>query len=661
MKNTLFILTTLALLTAAFPALAADEAVGGWTDDAVRKLIENAPSDADYPGAAAVFLRLEDTVELAPDGSMRAWRNSLTKVLSLMGRETYSNKSFLYNSDESALSVTKGVTVRSTGRVVEVEKDAVNDVTPAFLQGATIYANVLEKVVSFPVAGPGSTLELRLEETRKPAKDGSFSGVEYLGQDDPVLDAVFTLRYPAGAPEPRTLALDGAVGGVKVRTTTSPGVQSFSTKGVPGIVPEENMPPATELYPRVVYSSYATWDQAAAFFAGQFFPHVQVDGPVAERAAQATAGLTGADDRIRAVFLDVATSVRSVHLNLGVGGYEPNDASVVLSNRYGDTRDKAVLLVSMLRAAGIGAWPAAVASDRVAADRQALLETVPTLMQFNRLLVAVPDGGGYRFLDPFLDDAAYGYLRWGRGNTALVVKDDGGGVRVPVPAFAADENMARRFMTVVVQPDGAADVHATCELGGYFDRKARMALKDATSSDEKKVFDAAANAVSSGATDAAHSHSDLKDLLQPVRVQQDVRAPDFAVPQGDMMIVRVPVFPYDFASTGIAPTLSERKFPFDYPCEATTELEVKIVVPEGYRVARLPEPVSVRTAVGDFEILCDWHADSRTVLWRQVAAVRSKRIEVGDYAQFKAGHDAITAPKNRLVLLEKVGSPSPRG
>ena len=136
---------------------------------------------------------------------MHAWRNSLTKVLSLMGRETYSNRSFLYNSDESTLSMVKGVTVRATGRAVEVEKDAVNDVTPAFLEGATIYANVLEKVISFPVAGPGSTMELRLEETGKPATDGSFSGVEYLGADDPVLDAVFTLRYPADRPAPRSL------------------------------------------------------------------------------------------------------------------------------------------------------------------------------------------------------------------------------------------------------------------------------------------------------------------------------------------------------------------------------------------------------------------------------------------------------------------------
>lgn len=661
MSNVFFMLTTLALAGMAVAAPAATQTGVAWTDEAIQSMIETAPSEEQYPGAAAVFLKLEDTVEIGPDGAMRASRNSLTKVLSLMGREKYSNRTFLYNSDEAALALVRGVTMRSTGRAVEVEKDAVNDVTPAFLEGATMYANVLEKVISFPVAGPGSTMALMLEETRRPAKDGSFSGVEYLGADDPALDAVFTLRYPAGSPEPKYLALTGGVGPVTLEKTVSGGEMSFSTSDVPGIVPEENMPPATELYPRVIYTSYDSWAQPAAFLAGEFFPHVQTDGPVAQRAADLTAGLTTPEDKVRALFLDVAANVRSVQLSLGLGGYEPNDAAAVLTNRYGDTRDKAVLLVSMLRSVGVEAWPAAVASQLVPSDRQLQLEAVPTLSQFDRLLVAIPGDGGYRFLDPLLDDAYYGYVRFGRGNTALLVRDDGSGERVPVPPFSPDENAARRFLTVMVKPDGAAPIYAACDLTGYFDRKARMELKDARQSDEQKVYDAAANAISAGARNVSHTASDFADLTAPVHIQQEIDAPDFAVPQGDMMIVRIPQFPYDFAATGIAPTLADRRFPFDYPCEMDSSLEVKIRVPDGYNVASLPKPVTISTPTADFALNCDWYSDRRTVIWRQAITVKQRRVDVANYAAFKAGHDAVLAPNSRLVLLRKVDPLSPRG
>jgi hypothetical protein len=652
MRSATLILTALAVLAIGGPA-AAGEAPGQWTDEMVQGFIANAPSETDYPDAAAVFVRLDDTVEYAADGSMHAWWNSLAKVLTLMGRERYSNRTFLYNSDESVLTLARGVTVRESGRVVEVERDAVNDVTPAFLQGATMYANVLEKVVSFPVAGPGATMELRMEETRRPMKDGSFGGVETLGMDDPVMDATFTLRYPADHPVPKTVAVSGAIGDITIEKSSKAGEIVFSIEDIPGIVPEEQMPPAAELYPRVVYTSYDSWDQAAAFLAGEFFPHVQTEGPVAERAAQTTAGMTADEDRVRALFLDVATGVRSVYLDLGTGGYEPNDASAVLSNRYGDTRDKTVLLVSMLRAAGIEAWPAAVAARPVPAGLAAALDGVPTLSLMDHLLVAVRDGAGYRFLDPIVDDAPYGYLRWGRGNTALLVRDDGTGERVSVPAFEPKENVAHRFLTVTMNPDGSAAVEAKCSLTGYFDRKTRMALKDALPTDVQKAFDTAANAVSAGAKDVSHTMTDLADLAVPVTVSQEIDAPDFAVPQGDMMVVRVPPFPYDFAATGIAPTLSERKFPFEYPCEVDNRLEVTIRVPQGYDVARIPETVSVSTPVAEFDLACRWNADQRTIVWQLDTVVRSRRIEVPDYAAFKAGHDAVTAPKNRLVLLKK--------
>jgi len=652
MRSATLTLAALAVLALALPAVAGD-APGPWTDEMVQGLIAKAPDASDYPDAAAVFLRMEDTVEFAPDGSMRAWWNSLAKVLTLMGREKYSNRTFLYNSDESALTLARGVTVRESGRVVEVENDAVNDVTPAFLQGATMYANVLEKVVSFPVAGPGATMELRLEETRRPMKDGSFGGVETLGMDDPVLDATFTLRYPADRPVPKTVAISGAVGEITIEKSSRAGEVSFAIKNIPGIVPEENMPPAGELYPRVAYTSYDSWDQAASFFAGEFFPHVQTDGPVAERAAELTTGVTTDEAKVRALFIDVATGVRSVFLDLGLGGYEPNDASVVLSNRYGDTRDKTVLLVSMLRAAGVEAWPAAVASRPVPADIAAALDGVPTLSAMDHLFVAVRDGEGYMFLDPLIDDAPYGYLRWGRGNTALLVRDDGSGERVSVPPFEPKENAAHRFLTVTMRPDGSAAVEARCNLTGYFDRKTRMALKDALPTDVQKAFDTAANAVSAGAKDVSHSTSDLTDLTAPVVVSQEIDAPDFAVPQGDMMVVRVPPFPYEFAATGVAPTLSTRKFPFEYPCEVDNRLEVTIRVPQGYDVARIPDPVSVSTPVAEFDLACRWNAEQRTIVWQLDTVVRSRRIEVADYAAFKAGHDAVTAPKNRLVLLKK--------
>ncbi|MCK4511138.1 DUF3857 domain-containing protein, partial [bacterium] len=180
-----------------------------WLDTDVEGLIESAPDKEDFPDDSAVFLKMQEVAEVAEDGSVVTTRNRLIKILTLRGRERYSNQSFLFNEELSVLSLIKGVTVTKMGRLKEVEEDAVNDVTPAFLKGASMYANVLEKVISFPVAGPGSTMELQIREDLEPAVDGSYSGIEHMGAMDPVFDASFTIRYPEDATAPSSVGYTG--------------------------------------------------------------------------------------------------------------------------------------------------------------------------------------------------------------------------------------------------------------------------------------------------------------------------------------------------------------------------------------------------------------------------------------------------------------------
>lgn len=639
----------LSLLLTALLLFAVVASADQWRDVDVQALIDDAPSRDDYPDASAVLLKQQETVEVDGDGAVVATRNRLIRVLTLRGRESYSNQSFLYNTDTDLLTVVRSITVHRSGKVMEVEADAINDVTPAFLEDATIYANVMSKVISFPLVGPGATTELQIKEESAPSPDRSFSGIEYMGAEDPLLSADFTLRYPADGSEPNIEGREGLLGDVELMEDRGTGEVSFTIENVPALVAEENMPSAIDLYPSVVYSSYSDWNEPAAFFAGEFFPHLRTDGEVAARVKELTAGLSSEDEAVRAIFLDVATGIRNIHLLLGLGGYEPNDADRVLENKYADTRDKAVLLISMLRAAGHDAYPALVAGRTDAS----FVEAVPALKQFSRILVAIPDGEGYRFLDPFLDDVLYGFVRWGRGNTALVVKDDGAGELIGIPGFSPDENVAANTIDIDMNADGSATLRAECRLTGYFDRKTRMDLKDETPSEKDMLFDSAANVASSGATSVEYSHSDLKDLTEQVSVVQTIDAPDFAVPQGDMMIVHLPPFPHSFARTGAYPTLAERNYPFVFPCEFVSELEMRISVPEGYSVAWVPEPFAATAAGVSFNLSCGMSEDGAALVWKRTVVVNERTVSTEDYVVFKDSYDALSSPKNMLVILEK--------
>jgi len=644
MKRLTIILAALALITT---AAWSDQ----WVDTDVQQLIEDAPGLEEHPDASAVFLKIQKLVTIDDDGGYEAKWNKLTKILTLMGREAYSNDSYIYNSDSERVTFVKGETVRRTGRVVEVEEDAINDVTPAFLEGASIYANVLQKVISFPVAGRDATMELQLLEERDPAPDGHITGIEHLAAADPIVHQEIRIDVPDGVNMTTELVPGwvGFEGDVRERG------DRWIVRDVPGVTLEEHTLARTELYPKLLYSTYESWGDVAAFFAGQFYPHVEVDGPVAEHASGLTAGVADDEAKTRELFLDVATNTRYIALSLGIAGYEPNDASAVLENLYGDSRDQVVLLVSMLRSQGIEAYPALVRNLR-----STFVEEVPTLRQFDQIIVALPTEDGYRFLDPRVDDAAYTHLPWGRGNTALVVHDDGTGDLVQIPAFEPEDNLSTKYLSIQLNEDGSAKVRATCQLRGNFDRRARRALKDATPTEEEKFFDEAAGAFSQGALSADFSHSDLSNLMEEVAIRQTIEAPDFAVVQGGMMILRVPPHPYGFAGTTVIPSLAERELPFDNERASRISYHAKILVPRPLLVERVPEPISIETEYADFELSCIWDETKHTVHWRRTITIKEQVVPVEAYGEFKSAFDAIMSPKNSLILFRKLkDTPTP--
>jgi hypothetical protein len=112
----------------------------------------------------------------------------------------------------------------------------------------------------------------------------------------------------------------------------------------------------------------------------------------------------GADPgaRVVAALRWVQEEVRYLGLEMGPGSHTPRPLSAVLRSRYGDCKDKARLLVALLKGWGIRAWPALVDS-RGGDPRKA----APSPLAFDHVIVAVEwpaAEGGLLWVDPTRTD-----------------------------------------------------------------------------------------------------------------------------------------------------------------------------------------------------------------------------------------------------------------
>ena len=89
-------------------------------------------------------------------------------------------------------------------------------------------------------------------------------------------------------------------------------------------------------------------------------------------------------ERIRALAHFAQRDVRYVEISIGKGGWRPHNASDIFAHRYGDCKDKATVLSSMLSQIGVKSYYLLVNTQRGIVD-----EKVPPMAFFDHMIIAI--------------------------------------------------------------------------------------------------------------------------------------------------------------------------------------------------------------------------------------------------------------------------------
>ena len=145
---------------------------------------------------------------------------------------------------------------------------------------------------------------------------------------------------------------------------------------------DERTPAEVEGLPWLQYSQFGSWAEVARWADGLY--RIGNDRQAVEAAIEEAAGdLEPVRDRATAVTRWVQDELRYFAIVLGPNSHAPHDPAVTLRQRYGDCKDKSLLLARMLRGLGLEAWPALVTTD----DGRLLPTRLPSPGAFNHVIV----------------------------------------------------------------------------------------------------------------------------------------------------------------------------------------------------------------------------------------------------------------------------------
>ncbi len=257
-----------------------------------------------------------------------------------------------------------------------------------------IYSGELTAVVFLRDLRPGDTLDYAYSlEGANPILGGAYDDVLWLQYTAPVERLRHVVSLPAGVQlhvTPLNTALTPLVATKgKWRSYT------WEARDVPAQVIDEDEPDWFDPDPRIQLSTFESW-AAVAEWARALFESQSGPSPDIERLADGWRAAPGgpiasAGEATRFV----QDEVRYLGIEMGPNSYQPHAPVQVLRQRFGDCKDKALLLVALLRELGIDAAPALVNTTR----RRALDDEPPSAFAFDHAIVRATIGGRVVWID----------------------------------------------------------------------------------------------------------------------------------------------------------------------------------------------------------------------------------------------------------------------
>jgi transglutaminase-like putative cysteine protease len=346
----------------------------------------------------------------------------------------------------------------------------------------------------------------------------------------------------------------------------------------------------------------------------------------------------------------VQREIRYLGIEEGVSSHRPSPPGDVLARRFGDCKDKARLLVSLLHEMDIQAMPVLVHSTR----RQALADWLPSPLDFNHVIVLVRIGGADFLVDPTLSYQAGGLRQrhTARYRTGLVIDPATTGLS---PWPEAENDMKR---TLVDETFSISAIHGETNLeirSTYHGRAAedmRSYLGGTTRDDLGKSY-----------TDFyARYYPDISlktpvtwtddSATNTITVSEQYAIQRIFVPQADTAMLKAEFFPTALNGYTNSPGAGGRTAPLAIPHPVEISTRTRVHLPELWSVK--PESVQVKDPAFTFNFAVSgkgreiewtyfWHSRADHLLPADVLTYSRNLARVNDSLGYKLTYNTAVA------------------
>ena len=339
------------------------------------------------------------------------------------------------------------------------------------------------------------------------------------------------------------------------------------------------------------------------------------------------------------------TSLRYVGLEFGIEGIKPRRCALTMARGWGDCKDKATTIVTMLREAGI---PSTIVIVRTGMRGDLPKGAPANIAAFDHAIAYVPSLDLY--LDGTADGAGSNELPSMDRNAVALQINEGKPKLVHLPNPEASASPHARKLDVALAADGSADVAIDLSTVG-----ARAIAWRERYHTEGERRDHAEHDLAGliGPLELAKGGAglvvkDVDDVEKPVLLSAHAKATSYGRRDGDTLSVPIATAPGLVTTYG---SLSKRTEDVVIDARTITTDERVIHLPAGMKPTSLPREANLSTPFGKATVTIE--SQPGKIVVHSLVEIDASRVAPAEYGAFREFCQAVDDALSQRIVLAK--------
>jgi hypothetical protein len=560
----------------------------------VQQKINNAGTLTDFPNDNVLMIFDSTHVDVQETGLSFYNMHRLYKVLTQHGALDLNVVKIDYDPLSAYVEIRKVVIYRKNGTVENLDIAKTQDYpAPARM----IYWGAREKMLAVGRLEPGDALDVSLfrkgftyallqdqdDDKYIPPMRGNFYDIVEFWNSNPVLSKVYQVTVPKT--KPIQYEFYNGVCTPKLDFKGDRMTYTFIMNNLHPIATEPRQVPLSDIAPKLLMSTSPDWKAKSLWFykVNEDFGSFDCTPEIQTKVNEILVGADTEMDSISKLTHWCADNIRYSGISMGPGeGFTLHKGAMTFLDRCGVCKDKAGMLITMLRAAGFESYPAmTMAGSRI--------DYIPA-DQFNHSVTVVKlHNGKYKMLDP----TWVPYLRelWSSAEQqqGYLMGVPEGADLLYTPLSSAADHYFRITGTSEIKLDGSLEGDLVVTAEGQSDGAIRHNFTGSMKSDWKSNIERELLRIAPQAQMLALDYGkDPYDYMSgPITLKIKYRIPDYAIITANRIIftpfVASNLFRGAQGQLSFSTTLKDRRYNFTDRCSRLVELKETVKLPAGFR------------------------------------------------------------------------------